>query len=380
VISAASLIEIASGNYHSCGLTSEGVAYCWGSDLYGQLGFGAGQTSSDLPTAVDTSAIVGETVFVALAAGGYHTCGITSQGAVYCWGYDEYGQLGNGTDNSDAQLPTAVDVSPIAGDTAFVKISAGRRHTCGITAEGVAYCWGEDYGLGNGAAGSSDVPTAVDVTAFTGETTWRYIAGGLYHSCAIRVDGAAYCWGGETEGALGNGESLSSSEIPSAVDTSTMLGSTVFREIHSGFDASCGVAGDGQGYCWGSDFLGLGGNGASTGETQSPFLIDTSNISGSTLFGAIADSTLHACGTTAAGVAYCWGSDTDGTLGDGTPDEDQQSPSRVDTSTMSGEPLFVQVTAEWHATWGLSAENALYTWGGAESQYLSPVLIDTSGL
>src|SRR5690606_30591111 len=164
-------VPFSAGGAHTCGLTSDGVAYCWGSDLYGQIGDGGTSQDSKSPVAVDVSGITGATTFVQLAAGEHHTCGLTSDGVAYCWGSDGSGRLGDGGTSQNSQSPVAVDVSGIAGATSFVQLAAGQAHTCGLSSAGVAYCWGSDGSgrLGDGGTSqSSQSPVAVDVSGITG--------------------------------------------------------------------------------------------------------------------------------------------------------------------------------------------------------------------
>jgi hypothetical protein len=155
-------VSMSAGDLHTCGLTTEGVAYCWGGDTLGQLGNGGITGSSQSPSTVDTSAIPGNKAFVQLTAGYFHTCGLTADGVAYCWGDDSYGELGNGGSAEDlcggsylcSQSPSPVDTSTIPGNKAFVQLTGREHHTCGLTVEGVAYCWGQ----------STQSPSPVDLS------------------------------------------------------------------------------------------------------------------------------------------------------------------------------------------------------------------------
>ena len=126
------------GFSHSCALTATGAAYCWGTGAYGELG--SPVVESPAPIAVVVPA--GETGFTSLAADGNHTCGLSTTGAAYCWGRNSDGQLGN---NTTVDAPTPAVVSLPDGVTGFVRIAAGDTHTCALTSTGAAYCWGENF-------------------------------------------------------------------------------------------------------------------------------------------------------------------------------------------------------------------------------------------
>jgi len=135
------------GFYHTCGVTFDGAAYCWGDNTWGQLGDG---TTTWEPSPV---LVAGGLTFAAVSAGSYHTCGVTSGGAAYCWGGNSAGELGDGT-FTQRTSPVAV-----AGGLMFATVSAGDSHTCGVTTGGAAYCWGDNPSgqLGNGTTGGGSL-------------------------------------------------------------------------------------------------------------------------------------------------------------------------------------------------------------------------------
>src|SRR5690606_10393027 len=144
--------SISGGRHHTCGISTLGDAYCWGSGSFGQLGNGSvGEYST--PQEVE-----GQHTFTVITTGDDHSCGITDTGDAYCWGDGDYGQLGNGA-ASDHDTPQLVH-----GGLQFIDIDAGDYHTCGITTDGLAYCWGYgNYGqLGNGEKSDRNSPTLVD--------------------------------------------------------------------------------------------------------------------------------------------------------------------------------------------------------------------------
>lgn len=187
---------VAAGGSHTCALTTVGGLKCWGYNANGQLGNGT-TISSSVP--LDVSGLVSGVAAVAL--GGAHTCALTIVGGVKCWGYNEYGQLGNGT-TVDVSVP--VDVMGLT--TGAVAITAGILHTCAITTDGGLKCWGHN---GSGAVGSGTIgnppwsTTPVDVFGMTSGVS--AVEGGGFHTCAIRGDSGLECWGSNGYGQVGDG-------------------------------------------------------------------------------------------------------------------------------------------------------------------------------
>lgn len=244
---------LAMGGYHSCGLTSAGAAYCWGANASGQLG------DSSFADSVMPVAVAGGLSFSAIAAGHVHSCALGSAGAAYCWGDNLSSQLGDSAPRYAIGSSTPI---PVSGGMTFAAIAAGAFHTCALTATGMAYCWGDNLlgQLGNGTSGSrSAAPVPV-----SGGLHFVVLAAGLYHTCGLTGAGAAYCWGGNSEGQLGDG-SLADSATPVAV-----VGGLIFRAIAAGDSHTCALTGSGAVYCWGANGLGQLGNGTFTPNSPLP--------------------------------------------------------------------------------------------------------------
>ena len=298
---------VTTGARHTCGLVTGGAAYCWGDNFYGQLGDGS-TNSSPVPVAV-----TGGLTFTAVSAGGYHACGLTTSGAAYCWGDDGDGQLGDGSTISHSSVPV-----PVTGGLTFSTLTAGGLHTCGLTTSGAAYCWGLniDGQLGDGTTTLRSVPQAV-----TGALTWSALSARMWHTCGLTTTGAAYCWGDNSDGQLGDGSTTSSS-VPVAV-----TGGLTFSAVALGGMAvggglhTCGLTTTGAAYCWGASGYGQLGIGTGVGPDQCSSVSGTVPcsrkpvaVSGGLAFSAVTTGNLRTCGLTTNGVAYCWGQ---ADLGDG---------------------------------------------------------------
>lgn len=186
--------SIRPGGEHTCGLTSTGKAYCWGENIYGQIGDGT------IDVRLKPTAVSGGHVFRVLSAGGMHTCAVTTSDAAYCWGRNKDGRIGDGGISPRRRVPYAV-----TGGLKFSGVSAGTEHTCGVTTASVAYCWGSNVyaQLGDGTRTNRASPRKV-----AGGLFWKSVLAGWRVSCGIIGSGRAYCWGENDFGAVGDGTTI----------------------------------------------------------------------------------------------------------------------------------------------------------------------------
>lgn len=257
------------GYRHSCALSSTGEAFCWGANDRYQLGNNS-NIASETPVRV-TSPVR----FRDITVGWQHTCALSLAGEAFCWGDNSQKQLGAGLNSPFWGSP-----APVTGTDAFIDITAGSLHTCGITTAGVARCWGfEAQGqLGNGAA------------------NLRQISAGEFHTCAVRTDDTGVCWGWNSSGELGTNAPLGAI-VAAATPT---FGSTRFSSIAAGVRHTCAVGTDGRAYCWGRNAVGETG--------QDPFVgvAVPVVVNGGANFTEIGTGNIHTCALS-GGRAFCWG-------------------------------------------------------------------------
>jgi alpha-tubulin suppressor-like RCC1 family protein len=253
----ASFVRFALGGTHTCATTSVAELYCWGSNASGQLGIGSQDARRMLP------ALVGGRGFAWVSAGSAHSCAVATPNPdstyVYCWGANDRGQVGDGT-NTRRAAPVAV-----AGAIAFSAVTAGRNHTCAVaTATGAAYCWGDNtFGqLGDGSTTAPNAPVPV-----AGGRAFIELSAGGEHTCGVTGALEAYCWGANTYGQLGDGTTTQRT-TPVLV-----TGGVGFARIALGGEFSCAMGGNQQLYCWGRNADGELGSGVSwvtSRRTRSP--------------------------------------------------------------------------------------------------------------
>jgi alpha-tubulin suppressor-like RCC1 family protein len=296
-------------------------------------------TSSDaIPT--DGLASVSAPAFVFVTVGWDHSCGVTAGNVGYCWGNNQAGQLGVG-DKTKRLTP-----APLFGGLPFATVEAGNFNTCGVTTANRAYCWGR-----NVPNGTRTRPTLVSSTL-----AFVQVSAGSNHFCGITTSGAAYCRGANESGQLGDGTRIERAQpVP-------VVGGLRFRQLSTSDYHTCGVTRDDQAYCWGDNVFGQAGNGAAGGD-QALSYTEPMRVAGDLRFKSVSAGTIFTCGITLAGRAYCWGSNLYGQLGDETLID------RTRPTAVHGGHLFVQLDAGNSHVCGVTDDHGGYCWGrGAEGQ------------
>lgn len=332
------------GLYHSCGLSTDGDLFCWGNDglEVGTLGNGpvvADQFLYPDPTPVVTPPGV---TWASISAG-QHSCALSTDGDAYCWGLGERGQIGDGADEN-RDVPTLVTAPP-GVEWASVHAGApdsnnfGSQHSCAISTTGAGYCWGADtHGqLGDGAD-LVDTNTPSLVVTPPGET-WASIRPGMNHTCGVTSSGAGFCWGRGEGGRLGSGNLGGPFPEPKAV--TTPLGVT-WAEIVAGGFTTCGTTTDGDLFCWGSEGLTgtLGDGPLVLGIEETPVPVVTpAEVSG---WRTVSTGHHHTCAVDVDDVGWCWGIDSYGKLGNGAANTDVEIPTRVLGEEPTGGPQVIE--------------------------------------
>lgn len=300
VVTTQSFSSVSVNGYSSCALTPAGEAWCWGLNDVGQLGTHA--TIGDVGGTVVPYAVLGGHTFTRLSVGGSHTCGLGTDQKTYCWGGASDGQLGTGK-TQEEPVPTLVAVDP---GTTFAEIASGLSSTCALDATGKAYCWGRN---GSGQLGITEAPSEMILrnapVAVSGNHTFQKLALVGSHVCALDQSGAAWCWGENEHGQIGDG-STTDRVFPVEVQTTER-----FVDIAVGAHHSCGLQSDGEVYCWGSNGNGQLGTGT-LADAHTP-----QKVLGGHVFQTLRAGANVNCGITTASEALCWGSSYTGESGGG---------------------------------------------------------------
>lgn len=343
------LARVAVGHETACGVDEVGAAYCWGNNTYGELGLGTSGVNDDDYDRLKPTPVTGDVVFAQvvpgadgrmtcgldtegaaycwgqayLGDGGYHepgsgpvavaggltftdlvvgmaSCGLTDEGAVYCWAGGN-GFLGNGT-YDQGMVPME-----ISGGRTYKAIAAGAETTCALTVDGALYCWGNNtYGeVGDGTRNAALEPTEASF-----DVSFESIALGHGFGCGLIADGSAYCWGTNGAGTLGTGSYDSEYHF----EPEPVAGGLTFSALSASGATACGLDEEGSAYCWGN-----------AAESNTAALMPRPLLGGLT-FSQISVGDKNSCGVATNGLeaTYCWvngaGSNTDGYLGTGDTD------------------------------------------------------------
>ncbi|MCH9662298.1 MAG: hypothetical protein K0U66_01390 [Gammaproteobacteria bacterium] len=361
--------QISAGDSHTCAISADGDIYCWGAFADSRLGLSDVLSDSTAPARIGS-----DSDWIEVSAGGAHTCATKNGGELYCWGAFANGQLGLGqiTDPITSVMTPAPATTParIGSDSDWSQVSAGAMHTCAIQA-GKLRCWGENtngrLGLGNTTPGVA--PSPINIGA---DTDWIQVSAGGAHTCAIKNDGELYCWGAGANGRLGLGDDLSDLGTPTRVGSESDWSQVSARNEHT-----CAVNSGGELHCWGGRGNGRLGFDATSVNTTTP-----TRASDTTDWLQVSTGDNHTCAKNTNGELYCFGQGGFGGLGIGV------QPFTVATPTLVGDSTdWSQVSAGDTHTCAVSDAGRLHCWGpgdngrlglGDTTQRISPAPVTTA--
>lgn len=305
--------QVTTGQGHTCARTTTLRIFCWGRDVAGQVGNDPALEPQKVPVEVAG----GSSDWTDVSAGGDRTCAVKDTGQLFCWGRDDYGSLGNGLPHANQAVPV-----PVAGGaTNWADVTVGDQGACALKTTGRLFCWGrDDFGqLGNDGSNTSS-PVPVPVAG--GATNWASVTLGSAHTCARKTTGRLYCWGNNFSGQLGTGGGvLDARDRPTPVAGAA----TTWVSVDAGGRNTCAMRSAGRIFCWGDDFFSQLGDGGADTDRNTPTRVSSS----ATNWSSITAGGGHACATKTTGRLFCWGNDFSGELGNGGDDTNRATPGEV---------------------------------------------------
>ncbi len=302
---------------------------CWGANEYGELGNGTTTLSRSPVTVKGLSSGVRD-----ISTGSSDACAVTATHAAKCWGWEFSGQLGNGVvDNGNGHVTTPVGVHGLSSGVRSIVAGDGSGNTCAVTTSGLVKCWGSDLAQQLGTNDTSGLVSAVPVT-IGGLPSAVAVAVGESFACALTTTGAVYCWGSDGFGELGAG---SAPGLESATPVQVHGLTSGVRSLSAGGSTACAVTSSRAVECWGSNSNGVLGDGQADTQTSSDVPVAVKTL-GSGQATVTVGAYRTACATSTTGRVMCWGYNYDGTLGNGTQN-DSAVPVQVKGLTHGGKEV-----------------------------------------
>ncbi len=316
--STSSLIQIAGGLYFSIGMKSDGTVLSWGSNQYGQLGNGT-TCDRNVPWLVmlaDGTSLMDVSM---IAAGDYHALALMTDGTVWTWGYNAHGELGDGT-TTNRSNPVQVKLSDGTPLTDVIAIAGGRYHSVALKTDGTVWSWGYNSNkqIGNGNTTTQKYPVQVKINSTTYLTDISQIAVGALHTIALKTDGTAWTWGYNGYGQIGNGNTTNQGYAAQVKSTSTTFLTDV-SAVSAGICHSLALKNDGTVWTWGYNNYGQLGNGSNGSGTDQKFPVQAKQLGGSYLTDIcqVQGAGNHSLALKSDGTVLSWGTNANGELGDG---------------------------------------------------------------
>lgn len=389
--------DIDVGDSHICALKDDGRIFCWGYNSSGELGVDPPSNSS-----VPLQELTGANDWAGVWAGTYSTCAVKNDGRLFCWGDNQYLQLGNSTipDGETSSRNSRTPVQEYTDADDWVSASPGKDHTCAVKNDGRLFCWGSSRGgkLGNNNDGDNRTP----VQEYTAAEDWTDLAAGGSRTCALKHDGRIFCWGSGSFGTLGIGSESNSwiavQEVTTANDWAEVsvggnqvcalktdgrlfwwgwgeyrdFGSSSsqanvaplqedtaaddWAQISADSQYSCAVKKDGRLFCWGY------GTEGQLGTTRDIAKIPTQEVTAADDWEQVSTNAMHACAVKTDGTLFCWGNGEFGQLGNSS-NADSQVP--IQEYTAAGDWAFV--ATGYRYTCALKTDGRVFCWGWGEA-------------
>ena len=336
----------------------------FGYNQYGQLGNGS-TANSNLQVAVTSTGVLAGKTVTAIEAGGRHSLALCSDGTVAAWGYNSEGQLGNNS-TADSSVPVAVNRSGVLSGKRVVAIAAGNSHSVALCSDGTLATWGGNThgqaGSGNDTTGWFLTPVAVDTTGVLAGKTVVAVAAGANHTLALCSDGTLAAWGHNYEGELGNGEAFSERSSPVAVDRSGVLSGKTVTGISAGEYHSLVVCSDGSMAAWGHDADGSFGNGGPNSTSTVPVAAGTTGALSGKSAVAVACGNGHSMTLCSDGSLGAWGYGSYGQLGINYTGSYSIPVAVISNGVLSGKTITTLAGGKFFSL-AMCSDGTLATWG-----------------
>ncbi|HEX6706385.1 MAG TPA: hypothetical protein VF169_16615 [Albitalea sp.] len=328
-------VQISAGLYHTCARKQNGKTYCWGYNEYGQVGTGEVRVWDRVSRRYVTLPVARPRLVVntkQVAAGGFHTCAVGSDDRALCWGLNTSGQVGDASGNDHLPLPQAV-----ADGRSFTALSGGVYGSCGTTTTGL-FCWG-------------NITNTTRPMQMIANTDFKGVSVGGQHACVVHTldSSRAYCWGVNLQQQTGVDPAAWNGPVPFAFQSS--LGQNTLA-LSAGINFTCADKGDGHVWCHGTN--GWGELGA--GDFTDTFQARRVGNGGLPLHGVAAGGN-HACALDSSSRAWCWGNGNNGELGHGAT-AIASTPQAV-----AGGRTYRAVAAGYLHSCAIGTDNHIYCWG-----------------
>jgi len=376
--------QVSVGEGHSLAVGSDGNVYAWGSNYYGQLGDGS-TTDRTTPVLVSVGDVPSGVTLIRVAAGNRHSLALGSDGNAYAWGSNRYGQLADGS-TTDRTTPVLVSAGAVPSGVTLTQVAAGGLHSLAVGSDGNVYAWGYNSSgqLGDGSTTDRTTPVLVSGGAMPSAVTPTQVAAGWSHSLAVGADDKVYAWGDNSSGGLGDG-SATDRTTPVLVSVGDVPSGVTLTQVAAGAYYSLAVGSDGNAYAWGYNSSGQLGDGSTTDRTT-PVLVSVGDVPSAVTLTQVAAGTAHSLAVGSNGNAYAWGDNNSGGLGDGST-TDSPVPLRVSVGAVPSGVTLIQALAGSLDSMALGSDGRMYGWGdngygqlgdGSTVQRVTPVATSMS--